>query len=64
MLLEGDVVEEIKKLKEQDGPELQVYGSGNFIQTLLKNDLVDEAKRLKRDRTDFQLEFKSLKENV
>ena len=42
VLLKGDVVEEIKKLKAQDGPELQVYGSGDFIQTLLKNDLVDE----------------------
>lgn len=40
--LEGDIVEAVKKLKEQDGPELQVHGSGNFIQTLLKNDLVDE----------------------
>jgi dihydrofolate reductase len=40
--LKGDIVEEIKKLKEQDGPELQVHGSGNFIQTLLKHDLVDE----------------------
>ena len=37
-----DVVNEIKKLKEQDGPDLQVYGSGNFIQTLLRHDLVDE----------------------
>ena len=35
-------VDEIKKLKQQDGPDLQVYGSGNLIQTLLKNDLVDE----------------------
>lgn len=42
VLLQEDIVEEIKKLKAQDGPELQVYGSGNFIQTLLKNDLVDE----------------------
>lgn len=41
-LLEGDVVEEIKKLKEEDGPNLQVHGSGNFIQTLLAHDLVDE----------------------
>lgn len=42
VFLEGDVVEEIKKLKAQDGPELQVHGSSNLIQTLLKNDLVDE----------------------
>lgn len=42
VLLGGDVVAEIKKLKEQDGPELQVYGSGNLVQTLLKHDLVDE----------------------
>lgn len=42
MLLQGDIVEEIKKLKAEDGPELQVYGSGDFIQTLLKNGLVDE----------------------
>lgn len=37
----GDVVSQIKKLKEQDGPDLWVWGSGNLIQTLLKNDLID-----------------------
>ncbi len=42
IILKGNVVDEIKKLKNQNGPELQVHGSGNFIQTLLKNDLVDE----------------------
>jgi dihydrofolate reductase len=42
ILLQGDIVEEVKKLKEQDGPHLQVHGSGNFAQTLLKHDLVDE----------------------
>ena len=41
-LLSGDVVEEVRKLKQEDGPELQVHGSADFIQTLLKNDLVDE----------------------
>ena len=41
-LIMGDVAEELKKLKEQDGPEIQVHGSGNLIQTLLRHDLVDE----------------------
>lgn len=41
-VLSGDVVEEIRALKQQGGPELQVHGSSNLIQTLLKNDLVDE----------------------
>ena len=42
VVLKDNVVNEIKKLKQSDGPELQVHGSGNFVQTLLKNDLVDE----------------------
>ncbi len=33
---------ELKKLRNSNGPDLQVYGSGNLVQTLLKNDLVDE----------------------
>lgn len=44
VLLSGDVVAKIKALKEEDGPMLQVWGSGNLIQTLLKNDLVDELR--------------------
>ena len=40
--LHGDVVAEIRKLKQQDGPMLQVHGSSDLIQTLLANDLVDE----------------------
>ena len=42
ILIKGDAVDEIKKLKNQDGPEIQVHGSSNLIQTLMKNDLVDE----------------------
>jgi dihydrofolate reductase len=42
MLVKDNVVEEIQKLKSQDGPNLHVYGSGNLVQTLLKHDLVDE----------------------
>ena len=33
---------ELKKLKKSNGPDLQVYGSGNLVQTLMKHDLVDE----------------------
>jgi dihydrofolate reductase len=42
ILVEGNVVAKLKELKQQDGPMLQVHGSGNMVQTLLKNDLVDE----------------------
>ena len=41
-VLSGDVAEQIAALKQEDGPLLQVHGSGNLIQTLLKHDLVDE----------------------
>jgi dihydrofolate reductase len=40
--IKGDVVAEIENLKHQDGPMLQVYGSGNLVQTLLANHLVDQ----------------------
>lgn len=41
-VLKGDVATEIEKLKQHDGPLLQVHGSGILIQTLLTNDLIDE----------------------
>jgi dihydrofolate reductase len=37
----GDVVTQIKKLKEEPRPDLWIHGSGNLIQTLLKNQLID-----------------------
>lgn len=40
-LIKGDAAREIIALKKQDGPEIQVHGSSNLIQTLLKNDLID-----------------------
>ncbi len=42
VLLAGDVAEEVKKLKAEDGPDLHVYGSADLAQTLLSHDLVDE----------------------
>lgn len=35
-------IKELKKLKSSSGPDLQVYGSANLVQTLMKHDLVDE----------------------
>jgi len=35
-------LDDIKNLKNSEGPDLQVHGSGNLVQTLLKHDLVDE----------------------
>jgi dihydrofolate reductase len=41
-LLHGDVVPAIIALKAQPGPDLQMIGSGNLIQTLQANSLIDE----------------------
>jgi len=41
-LIKGDVPNYVSELKKQSGPEIQVHGSGDLIQTLLRNDLVDE----------------------
>lgn len=40
-LINKDVVNELKKLKEQDGPDLLVHGSSRLVQTLFANQLVD-----------------------
>jgi dihydrofolate reductase len=42
VLIEGDAAEGLAALKREDGPELQVHGSANLIQTLLRHNLVDE----------------------
>ena len=42
VLLDGDAAERVTALKKEDGPELQVHGSGNLIQTLLRHNLVDQ----------------------
>ena len=41
-LLKNNVVKEIEKLKAENGPELQVHGSSNLLQTLIKHNLIDE----------------------
>jgi dihydrofolate reductase len=42
VFLSGDIAEKITKIKQQQGPDLHVYGSANLVQTLMKYDLVDE----------------------
>lgn len=42
VFVSDNVVEELRKLKRQDGPDLHVYGSSQLLQTLFRHDLVDE----------------------
>jgi dihydrofolate reductase len=43
-LLDGDVADAVRALKAEDGGELQVHGSAGLLQTLLREDLVDELR--------------------
>ena len=41
VILNGDIAKKVGHLKQQPGPDLHVWGSGNLVQTLIKHDLVD-----------------------
>jgi dihydrofolate reductase len=41
VFLNGDISEKVGKLKQEQGPDLHVWGSGKLLQTLIKHDLVD-----------------------
>jgi dihydrofolate reductase len=41
-VIKGDVPDEVAKLKEGVGKDIQVMGSGQLVQTLIRHDLVDE----------------------
>ena len=41
VFLSGDIAGKVANIKEQEGPDLHVWGSSNLIQTLIKNDLID-----------------------
>jgi dihydrofolate reductase len=41
VFLGGDIAEKVSQLKQQEGPDLHVYGSAHLVQTLMKHDLVD-----------------------
>ncbi len=41
VFLNGDIADKVAEIKQQQGPDLHVWGSGNLLQTLIKHDLVD-----------------------
>jgi len=41
VFLGGDVAAKVAEIKQQPGPDIHVWGSGNLLQTLIKHDLVD-----------------------
>jgi len=41
VFLNGDIPDQVAKIKQQQGPDLHVWGSGHLVQTLIKHDLVD-----------------------
>ncbi len=41
VFLDGDIADKVAEIKQQPGPDLHVWGSGNLIQTLIKHDLID-----------------------
>jgi dihydrofolate reductase len=45
-VLDGDLASAVQELKDRDGRELQVHGSGRLVQFLLANDLVDRLNLL------------------
>jgi dihydrofolate reductase len=45
-LIKDNIVEELTKLKQQDGQDILVYGSTTLVQTLIQNDLVDRYRLL------------------
>ena len=41
VFLNGDIADKVTQMKQQPGPDLHVWGSGDLLQTLIKHDLVD-----------------------
>ena len=46
VLIKGNLVEEVNKLKQQDGQDIAVHGSGRLVHTLMQHDLVDGIRLL------------------
>jgi dihydrofolate reductase len=43
-VIEGDVAEQVAKLKAEDGKDILIYGSGTLVNYLIKHDVIDELK--------------------
>jgi dihydrofolate reductase len=41
VFLNGDIAEKVARIKQQPGPDLNVWGSSDLLQTLIKHDLID-----------------------
>ena len=41
-LIEGDVAEGVSRLKQQPGKDILVFGSGKLVNTLMRDELIDE----------------------
>jgi dihydrofolate reductase len=41
-LIKGEIAEEVSRLKQQDGKDILVFGSGELVRTLMEHDLIDE----------------------
>ena len=46
VLIKDNIVEEIRKLKQGEGQDIIVHGSGALVQTLIQHDLVDRCRLL------------------
>jgi dihydrofolate reductase len=41
-LIEGDVAEEVSRLKQQPGKDILIFGSADLVNALMQHDLIDE----------------------
>lgn len=45
-IIKENVVEEVTKLKQQPGQEIQIEGSASLVQSMIETDLIDEYRFL------------------
>jgi len=60
-IIKTNIMEEVRKLKQQPGKDILVYGSGKLVNTLLKHDLVDELRLLGSGRRLFDDNAETMK---